>query len=51
MKTIPHWINGQAKQSGSGRFGDVFDPALGAVASKVGFADQADIDATVARSE
>ena len=51
MKTIPHWINGQAKQSGSGRFGDVFDPALGAVASKVGFADQADIDATVAAAK
>ena len=51
MKTIPHWINGQAKQSGSGRFGDVFDPALGAVASKVGFADQADIDSTVAAAK
>jgi malonate-semialdehyde dehydrogenase (acetylating) / methylmalonate-semialdehyde dehydrogenase len=51
MKTIPHWINGQAKQSGSGRFGDVFDPALGAVASQVGFADQADIDSTVAAAK
>lgn len=47
MKTIPHWINGQASQSSSGRFGDVFDPALGTVVSKVGFADQADIDAAV----
>ena len=51
MKTIPHWINGHAKQSGSGRFGDVFDPALGAVASQVGFADQADIDSTVAAAK
>ena len=51
MKTIPHWINGQAKQSGSGRFGEVFDPALGAVASQVGFADQADIDSTVAAAK
>jgi malonate-semialdehyde dehydrogenase (acetylating) / methylmalonate-semialdehyde dehydrogenase len=51
MKTIPHWINGQTKQSGSGRFGDVFDPALGAVASQVGFADQADIDSTVAAAK
>jgi malonate-semialdehyde dehydrogenase (acetylating) / methylmalonate-semialdehyde dehydrogenase len=51
MKTIPHWINGQAKQSGSGRAGDVFDPALGAVVSKVQFADQADIDSAVAAAK
>ena len=51
MKTIPHWINGQAKQTTSGRFGDVFDPALGAVVSKVGFADQADIDSAVAAAK
>jgi malonate-semialdehyde dehydrogenase (acetylating)/methylmalonate-semialdehyde dehydrogenase len=51
MKTIPHWINGQAKQSGSNRLGDVYDPALGSVASKVGFADQADIDLAVASAK
>ena len=51
MKTIPHWINGQAKQSGSNRQGDVYDPALGSVASKVGFADQADIDLAVAAAK
>lgn len=51
MKTIPHWINGQAKQSGSGRLGDVYDPALGSVASKVGFADQPEIDAAVAAAK
>ena len=51
MKTIPHWINGQAKQSGSSRLGDVYDPALGSVASKVGFADQADIDFAVAAAK
>jgi malonate-semialdehyde dehydrogenase (acetylating)/methylmalonate-semialdehyde dehydrogenase len=51
MKTIPHWINGQAKQSGSNRLGDVYDPALGSVASKVGFADQADIDLAVAAAK
>jgi malonate-semialdehyde dehydrogenase (acetylating)/methylmalonate-semialdehyde dehydrogenase len=51
MKTIPHWINGQAKQSGSNRLGDVYDPALGSVASKVGFADQADIDFAVAAAK
>jgi malonate-semialdehyde dehydrogenase (acetylating)/methylmalonate-semialdehyde dehydrogenase len=51
MKTIPHWINGQAKQSGSSRLGDVYDPALGSVASKVGFADQADIDLAVAAAK
>ena len=51
MKTIPHWINGQEKPSGSNRLGDVYDPALGSVASKVGFADQADIDMAVAAAK
>ena len=51
MNTIPHWINGQAQQTNSGRFGDVFDPALGRVSTQVGFADQADIDSAVAAAK
>ena len=48
MKTIPLWINGQAVESKSGRSGDVFDPALGEVTAKVGFANQAEINQTIA---
>ena len=48
MKNIPLWINGKAVESKSGRFGDVFDPAFGEVAGKVGFANQAEINQTIA---
>jgi malonate-semialdehyde dehydrogenase (acetylating) / methylmalonate-semialdehyde dehydrogenase len=41
------WINGKAVESKSGRFGDVFDPALGESTKKVGFANQDEINATV----
>jgi malonate-semialdehyde dehydrogenase (acetylating) / methylmalonate-semialdehyde dehydrogenase len=48
MKSIPLWINGKEVESKSGRFGEVFDPALGEVAKQVGFANQAEIDQTIA---
>lgn len=45
------WINGKAVESKSGRFGDVFDPALGESTKKVGFANQDEINATVAAAK
>ena len=51
MSVIPMWINGKAVQSKSGRFGDVFDPALGEVTKQVGFANQDEINATVAAAK
>jgi malonate-semialdehyde dehydrogenase (acetylating)/methylmalonate-semialdehyde dehydrogenase len=51
MKTIPLWINGKALESKSGRFGDVFDPALGEEAAKVGFANQDEINQTIASAK
>jgi malonate-semialdehyde dehydrogenase (acetylating)/methylmalonate-semialdehyde dehydrogenase len=45
------WINGKAVQSKSGRFGDVFDPALGEATKQVGFANQDEINATVAAAK
>jgi malonate-semialdehyde dehydrogenase (acetylating)/methylmalonate-semialdehyde dehydrogenase len=48
MKNIPLWINGKAVESKSGRFGDVFDPALGEVSGKVGFANQDEVNQTIA---
>ncbi|MGT2425179.1 CoA-acylating methylmalonate-semialdehyde dehydrogenase [Amnibacterium kyonggiense] len=44
---VPHWIGGSAV-SGSGRTGDVYDPALGVVTKRVAFADRDDVDAAVA---
>jgi len=51
MSVIPMWINGKAVLSRSGRFGDVFDPALGEATKQVGFANQDEINATVAAAK
>ena len=44
---INHWIEGRAHASASGRSGEVYNPASGAVTAEVDFADQADVDAAV----
>jgi len=51
MSVIPMWINGKVVPSKSGRFGDVFDPALGEATKQVGFANQDEINATVAAAK
>ncbi|SFO90628.1 malonate-semialdehyde dehydrogenase (acetylating) / methylmalonate-semialdehyde dehydrogenase [Amycolatopsis arida] len=45
---VPHWIDGARHPGGSGRHGDVFQPATGAVARRVALADTADVNAAVA---
>ena len=45
LPLIPHWINGAAVPSTSGRTAPVFDPALGVVTKNVGLATRAEIDA------
>jgi malonate-semialdehyde dehydrogenase (acetylating)/methylmalonate-semialdehyde dehydrogenase len=47
MRDIPHFINGKAVSGGDGRVGEVFNPNIGAVQAKVGFADAALIDQAV----
>jgi malonate-semialdehyde dehydrogenase (acetylating)/methylmalonate-semialdehyde dehydrogenase len=51
MTTIPHWINGKAVPSNSGREGAVFDPALGKQTKSVGFANQDEINQTIAAAK
>jgi malonate-semialdehyde dehydrogenase (acetylating) / methylmalonate-semialdehyde dehydrogenase len=51
MKLVPHWINGSAVQSKSGREGQVFDPALGKQTKSVGFANQDEINQTIAAAK
>lgn len=51
MTTIPHWINGKAVPSKSGREGAVFDPALGKQTKSVGFANQDEINQTIAAAK
>jgi malonate-semialdehyde dehydrogenase (acetylating)/methylmalonate-semialdehyde dehydrogenase len=45
---VPHWIDGRAQPGSGTRRGDVYDPATGAVARQVAFADPSDVDAAVA---
>ena len=44
---IAHFVNGNEVNGGSGRFGDVYNPALGAVASRVAFATEAEVSAAI----
>jgi len=46
-KDIGHWLNGRAVAGGSGRYGDVFNPAVGERAGRVALAGAAEVDAAV----
>jgi aminomuconate-semialdehyde/2-hydroxymuconate-6-semialdehyde dehydrogenase len=48
MKSLPHWIDGQARPAASGRWLEVFDPASGQAFAQVAAGDAADVDAAVA---
>ncbi|RZT85828.1 malonate-semialdehyde dehydrogenase (acetylating)/methylmalonate-semialdehyde dehydrogenase [Pseudonocardia sediminis] len=45
---LTHWIGGAARPGTSGRFGDVTDPATGAVSARVPFASDDEVQAAVA---
>ena len=47
-REIPHWINGECAAGNSGRFAEVYNPALGQVQAKVVLASNADVNAAVA---
>jgi len=42
-EVIHHYINGAVAEGTSGRFGDVYNPALGEVARRVAFADTSEV--------
>ena len=48
LERVSHWIGGQRVAGTSGRFGQVYDPARGAVARTVDFASAEEVDAAVA---
>jgi malonate-semialdehyde dehydrogenase (acetylating)/methylmalonate-semialdehyde dehydrogenase len=48
LSRISHWIDGRVTPGSSGRAGDVYNPATGAVAAKVDFASVEEVDAAVA---
>ena len=47
-RALTHFINGKTVEGTSGRFGDVFNPALGSVSARVPLASVAEVDAAVA---
>ncbi|MBL3596507.1 CoA-acylating methylmalonate-semialdehyde dehydrogenase [Rhodovulum sulfidophilum] len=48
MKDLTHFVNGQHVAGGSGRFADVYNPALGEVQSRVPLASKTEVDAAIA---
>ncbi len=48
MRRIDHFVNGKLMESGSGRFGEVFDPNTGVVQAKVGLASASEVQAAIA---
>ncbi len=51
IKAIPHWINGKEVAGASGRHGDVYNPAIGAVTGRVGFASEEETGKAVAAAQ
>ncbi len=48
MQEVGHWVDGALRAPAAGsRFGDVFNPATGQVARRVGYASPAEVDAAV----
>jgi malonate-semialdehyde dehydrogenase (acetylating)/methylmalonate-semialdehyde dehydrogenase len=47
-KNLHHYLNGKKVEGGSGRFGDVYNPATGEVAAKVPLASAAEVGKAVA---
>ncbi|WP_027135294.1 CoA-acylating methylmalonate-semialdehyde dehydrogenase [Geminicoccus roseus] len=51
MKEIGHLIGGKRVAGTSGRFGKLFDPAIGEVTGQVAFADEREVDQVVANAK
>ncbi len=47
MKDIGHWLNGARTAGASGRYGDLFNPAVGEASGRVALASAAEVDAAV----
>ncbi len=50
-RQILHFIQGQARDGGSGRYSDVYDPATGQVQASVALASKADVEAAVSAAQ
>ena len=50
-RRILHFIQGQARDGGSGRYSDVYDPATGQVQASVALASRADVEKAVSAAQ
>ena len=48
LPVVPHFIGGRPVEGRSGRYGDIYNPATGALARRVAFAGKAEVDEAVA---
>jgi malonate-semialdehyde dehydrogenase (acetylating)/methylmalonate-semialdehyde dehydrogenase len=48
LPVVPHFIGGRLFEGNSGRYGEVYNPATGALARRVAFAGAAEVNAAVA---
>ncbi|MDB5919985.1 MAG: mmsA, partial [Massilia sp.] len=48
LDTIPHFINGQPVDTASGRYADVFNPAVGAPCARVALGSADEVNQAVA---
>ena len=51
VRDIHHWIAGKEVAGTSGRFGDVYNPALGAVSGRVAFASTEEVGQAIAAAQ
>ena len=51
LREVTHWINGTKTPGGSGRFGDVYNPATGKVQAKVPLANSEELNKAVAAAK
>jgi len=51
VEDIPHWIAGREVAGASGRFADVYNPALGAVSGRLGFASAEEVGTAIAAAQ
>jgi malonate-semialdehyde dehydrogenase (acetylating)/methylmalonate-semialdehyde dehydrogenase len=49
--TLHHFIGGKSVETSSGRYGDIYNPATGAVQGRVGFASVDEVDLAVASAK
>ena len=51
LTTLTHWVDGKAVSGDSGRYGDIYNPATGAVQARVPYASEDELGAAVAAAK